>query len=686
MPIKHRTKFEKCANNQADRAIKIDCSQVPRANEEFKPESRSAVIIPSNNQLSKGDTQTFNPLPVKHNTLTPFLPTNSSSNPVSAVNPDDMDNQDDPDKKPYQQPMPKLRPNTKELSAIEQEKARLVRASRIAYKSNFDEAQAYIDAQGESGWKIDQELSTKEGLVLTKGEEIRVSFRGTSWENVNDVVTNAATIAGVEQHAPQIKASRQQILNVQEKYNRLPNELLGYSKGGAHAVHLGDEFEIPTTTFNALIGRQQIMSQSEVPHTIIRTVEDVPSTGLLLRPGKSNYTVKSIDPVIGNGSPKSVHDLNQFTGENVSGVKPQISEFMPKPTSLAAGALAGAAAHQLMEQVDPEHELNPVAEEGIEGGVAGLGTVGMAALAGAEVFAAPEILATSAAYMAGGESSKAITGAMKKNDNISDGVAEVTGSTSGGIIGGITAAIVAIGAAAGAGAITGSEIGTLGAPETLGASVAAGGIIGGIFGGISGVVNQFTGHEKVSNNTPLFGVAGGLFSQATRAKTHEYEYDGQTFEYTDEDDFHRKIMTLKRAKAEREAERLKTLAEDRERQRLYARGKEQEYLKKISRETPGVNQETEIEDKLIEYDKQQAAALVAYNSMENQYKRANDRASAYQAYSQLHPPTDPDALVTFSSVADTLKRQNDRAKSLEAQDQSISSTNPNALVTHQEAA
>ena len=145
-------------------------------------------------------------------------------------------------------------------------------------------------------------------------------------------------------------------------------------------------------------------------------------------------------------------------------------------------------------------------------------------------------------------------------------------------------------------------------------------------------------------------------------------------------------MTLKRAKAEREAERLKTLAEDRERQRLYARGKEQEYLKKISRETPGVNQETEIEDKLIEYDKQQAAALVAYNSMENQYKRANDRASAYQAYSQLHPPTDPDALVTFSSVADTLKRQNDRAKSLEAQDQSISSTDPNALVTHQEAA
>ena len=41
MPVQHRTKFEKCANNKADRAIRPDCSQVPK---DFKPHSRSAVV------------------------------------------------------------------------------------------------------------------------------------------------------------------------------------------------------------------------------------------------------------------------------------------------------------------------------------------------------------------------------------------------------------------------------------------------------------------------------------------------------------------------------------------------------------------------------------------------------------------------------------------------------------------
>jgi hypothetical protein len=104
-----------------------------------------------------------------------------------------------------------------------------------------------------------------------------------------------------------------QIEDIQTKYGRLPTELLGYSKGGAHAMAMGDRFGIPSTSYNPLVGRKQLMSKSEILHTIIRTVEDPVSTSLALARGKKNYTVKAIDPIFGLGDPKNAHELTHFT-------------------------------------------------------------------------------------------------------------------------------------------------------------------------------------------------------------------------------------------------------------------------------------------------------------------------------------------------------------------------------------
>ena len=192
----------------------------------------------------------------------------------------------------------------------------MIQPSTTAYKKGFDLAQEQLDSSLEEstrGWQIDRELSTKEGLVLTKENRIRVAYRGTDLKNIHDLATDAAAFAGVEQAAPQMRSSKAQIEAIQRKYNQLPDELLGYSKGGAHALAMGDEFKIPSTTFNPLIGRKQVLSTSEVPHTVIRTVEDFASTPLVFTQHKRNYTVKSLNPIRGLGDPKSVHDLKQFT-------------------------------------------------------------------------------------------------------------------------------------------------------------------------------------------------------------------------------------------------------------------------------------------------------------------------------------------------------------------------------------
>ena len=213
---------------------------------------------------------------------------------------------------PYRQVQPRLRANTATLSPVEIDKARMVRASRTFYKQGLRAAQVEIDASTLRGWRIDGALSTPEGLVLEKGGQVKIAYRGTDWSNVNDVVTNASTIGGAEEHVSQIRSSRVQFEQVQGKYGAV-SELLGYSKGGAHAMALGDHFKVPSTTFNPLVGRKQLTTTSEVSHTIIRTLEDAPSSGLALAQNKRNYSVKAIDPIRGMGGLKSTHELHQFT-------------------------------------------------------------------------------------------------------------------------------------------------------------------------------------------------------------------------------------------------------------------------------------------------------------------------------------------------------------------------------------
>ena len=272
----------------------------------------------------------------------PKFSTKRNSNPPQSKRKEEReDTQTDNQTKdftPYRQPMPRLRPNAASLSVEERAKAQMVRAGKTAYKKGFAAAQAEMDAGSLRGWTIDTELSWSEGLVVTSGEEVRVAYRGTDFTNVGDLVTDAATVAGYEQLAPQMTKSRLQIEAIQAKYGRLPSELLGYSKGGAHAMAMGDRFGIPTTSFNPLVGRKQIMSNSEVPHTIIRTVEDPVSTPMALARGKKNYTVKSIDPIRGLGDPKSVHDLNQFTSagpRQPGGIDALMTEGVRKGQQLA---------------------------------------------------------------------------------------------------------------------------------------------------------------------------------------------------------------------------------------------------------------------------------------------------------------------------------------------------------------
>ena len=304
MPRNHKVNFDlllsnKCSDDPAARLRKPGCSVNVK---KFEPHSRTAVKI---NVSPQSAPVTVSAPKREYISNEPVIKTDVNNDTDTDTDNDNDSDKDTSNQKYIHRMKTQLKANTESLSVEERAKAQMIQPSTTAYKKGFDLAQEQLDSSLEEstrGWQIDRELSTKEGLVLTKENRIRVAYRGTDLKNIHDLATDAAAFAGVEQAAPQMRSSKAQIEAIQRRYNQLPDELLGYSKGGAHALAVGDEFKIPSTTFNPLIGRKQVLSTSEVPHTVIRTVEDFASTPLVFTQHKKNYTVKSLNPIRGRRS------------------------------------------------------------------------------------------------------------------------------------------------------------------------------------------------------------------------------------------------------------------------------------------------------------------------------------------------------------------------------------------------
>jgi len=681
MPTNHRTNFDKkkCPDS-ADTRRRIPGCTVGVVEKPFVPQTRFAFVpqntskeiaIPPIAIPGNGNTFTFsndNTFTFNDNTFTnQFSNGNGNDNDNDNVNGNTFSNEMNVNEfsngNAFRMPRINLRPNTAELSAEEMNKARMVRVSKTYYKEGLLAAQSEIDRSTLRGWHIDNELTNEEGVVLRKGAEGKVAYRGTDWSNIQDIVNNAGTAVGAEQMTSQIQEGKIQIEKYKAKFGTYPNELLGYSKGGAGALHIGDNFKIPTTTFNPFIGKNQLTSKSEVKHNIIRTVEDVPSTPLALAK-KSNYSVKSIDPIRGLGGLKSTHDLKNFTstgprqpghlethliesvqkgnqlaqletldamrtgveqgktftetldafnqtngtsqrvdvtaegklgprihsqagtvklwkaaggkmtnqeqshlnaaevpparvfsaeaqsmgiGQELTSaqishvvnkspqqrhsfmqdqrnemkntmneinesVKPHeqvIKALMPKPSSMATGAIAGVGAHAIMNVIDPQHKLNNVVSEATEGAIAGAAGVGISASLGASAALGPEMLAGAASYAAGAESAKLIKNALVSG-GMDTNTAEGIGSVSGGAIGGVTASATATGATVlgslAFGAELGESIGAVGGPIGIAIGAAAGATIGAIVGGIGYLVGA---HNSPPPPPPPDQIIGG---------------------------------------------------------------------------------------------------------------------------------------------------------------------------------
>ncbi len=212
-----------------------------------------------------------------------------------------------------------LQPNTETLTGKEIVRAKLAQASKLGYMNddNFAKAQQYLDGMVDTnGYKIDKNLSNKEGLVIRTPEgTTEIHYRGSQIldkPSLSDMKTNFRIATGFESEDPQFLQAKQQYQNAVNEYGSVEH-FGGFSKGGGKAIYMGQKFDVPSTTFNPFIGTKTArgITNTSQEHTIIRTTGDSPSLALAVSSNSNheNWNVKSVRPLKKNVSLNPIKNL-----------------------------------------------------------------------------------------------------------------------------------------------------------------------------------------------------------------------------------------------------------------------------------------------------------------------------------------------------------------------------------------
>lgn len=206
------------------------------------------------------------------------------------------------------------KPSLDNLPADAVERAKFSNASKLAYLNDdeFKTAQEYLNKNLTDGSVIDTELSDSSGIVIrrpsTTGDTVEIHYRGTALTNKpnpDDLHTDARIASGTETDniaglpvgkPSQISQAETQFEAVRAKYGNV-DHVGGYSRGGGMAIGIGNKYNVPSTTFNPLVGpRHLVGNNSESIQQIYRTTEDPVSLGLAFA-NKSNLKVDSVKPL-----------------------------------------------------------------------------------------------------------------------------------------------------------------------------------------------------------------------------------------------------------------------------------------------------------------------------------------------------------------------------------------------------
>ena len=548
MPRNHRVNFDsllskKCSDDPAQRLRTPGCSVREK---EFVPHSRTGTVtkyinenlVPDAPVTTTQDESTQNkPVTITQDSTqdsTQNESTQDESTQDKPVKPNEPQSNQD---KPFKLALPLPRPprDVTKFTEAMGAKGKLINVSYLLdslIQDDIEDSDAtdfesrrykelnYLDEEytegvmeqaGLSEWKIDPELSTKQHLVLSKGNQTQIFFRGRAGNQdhiqgpeglprnkfeaflagEDRVGTDTRHVMDTLQNKPRDYGFIDELYkNIKEKYPSNELEVISYSNGGPKGLHMSEKYGIQHTMMDGVLGPKEVnllkgRTNASAPLEMIRPANQ---PALASGMGLTKYqimsgqtappntkltnieTYKTTDVPLMNAM--EAHDGHHFSGqtdnfETMTEERVSLGKSIGTIKGAAASFLPAIAAAAIVESVAPnqnEHFKNAAIAMGT-----GMGSQVLAPLIGAGGASAAEMAGPLFASMEAASATSKLTDNIMKDDTSTP--ESVKGAISGAYAG-ATGGAVFVGAGAAQSAAAGAVSSALAGSGTVVAEAA----------------------------------------------------------------------------------------------------------------------------------------------------------------------------------------------------------------------
>jgi len=138
---------------------------------------------------------------------------------------------------------------------LKEEYSVLSKASYDYYHNGIDKAQKELQSYSQTkDFKIDPKLSNKNAVVLEKGNQVVISYRGTDLKNPSDILADAEILLGRDKIKlflnDRFDEANSLYNKVKAEYPESDITLTGHSLGSAEAIYVGTKNNTKSVSFN----------------------------------------------------------------------------------------------------------------------------------------------------------------------------------------------------------------------------------------------------------------------------------------------------------------------------------------------------------------------------------------------------------------------------------------------------
>ena len=196
----------------------------------------------------------------------------------------------------------------------------LSKASYDYYHHGIDTAQKELGSYSQTkGYNINPKLSNKNAVVLQKGNDVVISYRGTDLKNPSDLLADTEILLGRDKVKlflnDRFDEANSLYNKVKEEYPESEITLTGHSLGSAEAIYVGTKNNTKSISFNEGTSPMDVLlshfgsAEADKKQVVYITAKDIISNLSILEPYDIRYVSAKNDLNFFS------HSLNYFLPE-----------------------------------------------------------------------------------------------------------------------------------------------------------------------------------------------------------------------------------------------------------------------------------------------------------------------------------------------------------------------------------